>query len=69
MHEDDFSLSDITPTLNYDGFEKADIIVEAIVENTGIKQSVLGELESLVRATLLSPLTHQPSPLMSWLPH
>ena len=41
-------LSDITPTLNYDGFEKADIIVEAIVENTGIKQSVLAELESLV---------------------
>ncbi|MDD9895318.1 MAG: fatty acid oxidation complex subunit alpha FadB [Gammaproteobacteria bacterium] len=41
-------LSDITPTLEYDGFEQADIIVEAIVENTGIKQSVLAELESLV---------------------
>ncbi|NKB31629.1 MAG: fatty acid oxidation complex subunit alpha FadB [Pseudomonadales bacterium] len=41
-------LSDITPTLDYDGFENADIIVEAIVENTGIKQSVLAELESLV---------------------
>ena len=41
-------LSDITPTLNYEGFENADVIVEAIVENTGIKQSVLRELESLV---------------------
>jgi len=41
-------LADITPSLDYDGFDKADIIVEAIVENSGIKQSVLAELESLV---------------------
>jgi 3-hydroxyacyl-CoA dehydrogenase/enoyl-CoA hydratase/3-hydroxybutyryl-CoA epimerase/enoyl-CoA isomerase len=41
-------LGDITPSLDYDGFDKANIIVEAIVENTGIKQSVLAELESLV---------------------
>ena len=41
-------LADITPSLGYDGFDKANIIVEAIVENTGIKQSVLAELESLV---------------------
>ena len=41
-------LSDITPTLDYDDFAEADIIVEAIVENTSIKQSVLAELESLV---------------------
>ncbi|MDG2249312.1 MAG: fatty acid oxidation complex subunit alpha FadB [Gammaproteobacteria bacterium] len=41
-------LGDITPSLDYGGFDKANIIVEAIVENTGIKQSVLAELESLV---------------------
>ena len=41
-------LADITPSLGYDGFDKANIIVEAIVENTGIKQSVLAELESLI---------------------
>lgn len=41
-------LADITPSLGYDGFDKANIIVEAIVENTDIKQSVLAELESLV---------------------
>lgn len=41
-------LSNITPTLDYDDFAEADIIVEAIVENTSIKQSVLAELESLV---------------------
>lgn len=41
-------LSNISPTLEFDGFEEADIIVEAIVENTGIKQKVLAELEGLV---------------------
>ena len=41
-------LADITPSLDYDGFDKADIIVEAVVENTGVKQTVLAELESLV---------------------
>ncbi len=41
-------MSSITPTLSYDGFDKADVIVEAVVENLGVKQSVLAELESLV---------------------
>ena len=41
-------MSSITPTLSYDGFDEADIIVEAIIENLGIKKSVLAELEALV---------------------
>lgn len=42
-------LSSIRPTLSYDGIDKADIVVEAVVENPKVKQSVLAELESLVR--------------------
>lgn len=41
-------LSGIDTTLNYDGFDQADIIIEAIVENSAIKQKVLAELELLV---------------------
>lgn len=42
-------LSSIDPTLSYSGIETADIVVEAVVENPKVKQSVLSELESLVR--------------------
>lgn len=41
-------LSGISTTLDYVGFDQADIIVEAIVENSEVKQKVLAELESLV---------------------
>ena len=36
----------ISPTLNYEGFHNVDLIVEAVVENTQIKQKVLQEIES-----------------------
>lgn len=42
-------LSNIEPTLSYDSIDTVDIVVEAVVENPKIKQSVLAELESLVR--------------------
>ncbi|MEX0963050.1 MAG: fatty acid oxidation complex subunit alpha FadB [Pseudohongiellaceae bacterium] len=42
-------LSSIEAKLSYDGIDSADIVVEAVIENTKIKQSVLAELESLVR--------------------
>jgi len=41
-------LSVISPTLDYSGFDAVDIIVEAVVENTRVKQTVLAEVESLV---------------------
>lgn len=41
-------LSSISPTLTYDGFDSIDIIVEAVVENEKIKQSVLAETETKV---------------------
>lgn len=34
--------------LSYDDIDKADIVVEAVVENPKVKQAVLAELESLV---------------------
>lgn len=41
-------LSSIKPTLSYDGIDKVDIVVEAVIENTDIKKAVLSELEALV---------------------
>ncbi|MEE8056583.1 MAG: fatty acid oxidation complex subunit alpha FadB [Pseudomonadales bacterium] len=42
------TLSNITPTLSYDGIDQADLLVEAVVENIQIKKAVLSEVESLV---------------------
>lgn len=41
-------LTRITPTLNYSGIENTQIVIEAVVENLGIKQAVLTEVEGLV---------------------
>jgi 3-hydroxyacyl-CoA dehydrogenase/enoyl-CoA hydratase/3-hydroxybutyryl-CoA epimerase/enoyl-CoA isomerase len=38
-------LSSISPTLSYDGFDKVDVVVEAVVENPKVKQMVLAETE------------------------
>ena len=43
------TISMITPTLSYGDFESVDIVVEAVVENKKIKQSVLKDLESKVK--------------------
>ncbi|MDA8243213.1 MAG: 3-hydroxyacyl-CoA dehydrogenase NAD-binding domain-containing protein [Elusimicrobia bacterium] len=36
----------ISPTLTYDGFKNSDIVVEAVVEDIGIKRKVFAELEA-----------------------
>ena len=41
-------LTRINPTLDYADVRDADIVIEAVVENEGIKKSVLKELESTV---------------------
>ncbi|MFC3396849.1 fatty acid oxidation complex subunit alpha FadB [Brenneria rubrifaciens] len=41
-------LANIHPTLDYAGFERIDIVVEAVVENPEVKASVLAETESQV---------------------
>ena len=42
------TLGSIKPTLDYAGFDKMDIVVEAVVENPDIKKKVLAELEEKV---------------------
>ncbi|POP42619.1 fatty acid oxidation complex subunit alpha FadB [Superficieibacter electus] len=42
-------ISTIQPTLNYADFERADIVVEAVVENPKVKKAVLAETEDKVR--------------------
>ncbi len=40
----------ITPQLDYDGFEEADIITEAVFEGMELKKQVFGELDKIARA-------------------
>lgn len=49
----DAILAAITPTLDYSGFDQVDLIVEAVVENTRVKQTVLAEVEKLVPDTTI----------------
>ncbi len=41
-------LNNIEPTLSFDGFDRVDIVVEAVVENPKVKQSVLADVEQVV---------------------
>ncbi|WP_322095072.1 fatty acid oxidation complex subunit alpha FadB [Paraburkholderia bannensis] len=43
-------LASITPQLDYRGFDHADLVIEAVVENLDVKRRVLAELEQQVRA-------------------
>ncbi|MEQ5837312.1 fatty acid oxidation complex subunit alpha FadB [Marinobacter sp. NFXS9] len=49
-------LASITPQLDDTGFAEADVVIEAVVENLGVKHAVLGEVEQAVapHAILLS---------------
>ena len=42
-------LSRITPQLTYDGFDQADIIVEAVFENTSVKKQVFAEIGRIAK--------------------
>ncbi len=39
----------ITPQLGYDGFEEADIIVEAVFENMSVKKAVFSEMDRIAK--------------------
>ncbi len=43
------TLSLITPTTTYDGFDKVDIVVEAVFENMDLKKTTFAELASVTR--------------------
>jgi 3-hydroxyacyl-CoA dehydrogenase len=40
----------ITPQLTYDGFENADIIVEAVFEGMALKKQIFGEMDAIAKA-------------------
>ncbi|KAJ7341403.1 hypothetical protein JRQ81_005460 [Phrynocephalus forsythii] len=46
--ERDTTLSNLTGQLDYKGFEKADMVIEAVFEDLSIKHKVLKEVEALV---------------------
>ena len=43
----------ITPTLTYDGFSQADLVIEAVFEGMSIKKQVFGELDSICKSTAI----------------
>ncbi len=47
------TLNLIEPTLAYDGFAEVDLVVEAVVENSRVKKSVLAEVESAVKPSTI----------------
>jgi len=51
-------LTQITPTLSYGDFNRVDLVVEAVIENTDIKKQVLAEVEaSIPEGTILASNT------------
>lgn len=51
--ERDKKMSRISPTLDWSGFQRADVVIEAIVEDREIKRKVLQELEPRVSSDCL----------------
>ena len=45
----DQRLALITPQLHYDGFEKVDLIVEAVFEDMGVKKAVFAQLDGIAK--------------------
>ena len=43
----------ITPTLSYDGFSDADLVIEAVFEGMAVKKQVFGELDRLCKSTAI----------------
>ena len=49
----DTVIGSITPSLTYRGFDKADVAIEAVVENFAVKQAVLREIEDIAAPTAI----------------
>ena len=49
----DRRLALITPQLGYNGFEEADVIVEAVFENMALKKSVFAELDGIAKPSCI----------------
>ena len=54
----DAILASITPSLTYEGFDAADVVIEAVVEDIGVKHKVLREIEEIAsHSTILASNT------------
>ncbi|MEN6320960.1 MAG: fatty acid oxidation complex subunit alpha FadJ [Syntrophaceae bacterium] len=51
--ERDLCLSRITGTVDYRGFEKADLIIEAVFEDLDMKRKILAETEAIIKETAI----------------
>lgn len=40
-------MSNVVPTLSYDGFNKCDMVIEAVFEDINIKHAVIKEVEKV----------------------
>lgn len=49
----DLIIGSITPRLTYEGFNEADVVVEAVVEELEVKQRVLREIEEIIRPSAI----------------
>lgn len=49
-HQADYKLGLVSPTVSYKGFENADLVIEAVVEDINIKQKVFKELGQVTSA-------------------
>jgi 3-hydroxyacyl-CoA dehydrogenase/enoyl-CoA hydratase/3-hydroxybutyryl-CoA epimerase/enoyl-CoA isomerase len=58
----DAIIGSITPSLTYKGFDKVDVVIEAVVENIAVKQTVLREIEAVASPTAI--LTSNTSSLL-----
>ncbi len=59
-------ISTIQPTTEYSGFDRVDVVVEAVVENPKVKKAVLAETESKCARIPCWRPTPQRSPSASW---
>ncbi|WP_158542483.1 3-hydroxyacyl-CoA dehydrogenase NAD-binding domain-containing protein [Lujinxingia litoralis] len=49
----DIALGRIAPTLTYQGFERCDLVIEAVFEDRELKQSILADIEALGHEDLI----------------
>lgn len=59
-------ISTIHPTLDYAGFDRVDVVVEAVVENPKVKKAVLAETEQKYARIPCWRLTLQPFLSANW---
>lgn len=49
LHQEQFKMGLISPTINYSGFSNVDLVIEAVVEDINIKRRVFSEISKIVK--------------------